>query len=121
LTGYERLFKVTADIFYRVQDTIPLQRRTAMSAIHCKIEPNLLTVPETYKIRFIPNNKLMTDDIAAEMCAVAPILTPDVAKTAMSAYRQTIQKNMKNGNHIKKPAYRGPSGSDRGAAALCPA
>ncbi|WP_446008321.1 hypothetical protein [Candidatus Electrothrix sp.] len=71
-----------------------------MPAIHCKIEPNLLTVPETYKIRFIPNNKLMTDDIAAEMCAVAPILTPDVAKTAMSAYHQTIQKNMMNGNHV---------------------
>jgi len=71
-----------------------------MSAIHCKIEPNLLTVPETYKIRFIPNNKLMTDDIAAEMCAVAPILTPDVAKTAMSAYHQTIQKNLMNGNHV---------------------
>ena len=71
-----------------------------MPTIRCKVEANPLTVPESYKLRFIPNNNQGTDDIAAAMCAIAPILTPDVARTAMSAYHQAIQQNMINGNHV---------------------
>ena len=56
-----------------------------MPVIHCKIEENALTVPRSYRIRFVPNNNVGTDDIAAAMCEIAPILTPDVARTAMSA------------------------------------
>jgi hypothetical protein len=71
-----------------------------MPVIHWKPEVNALTVPQSYKMRFIPNNNLGTDDITAGMCEIAPILTPDVAKTAISAYHQTIRKNLINGNHI---------------------
>ena len=71
-----------------------------MPVIHCKIEENALTVPRSRRIRFVPNNNLGTDDIAAAMCKIAPILTPDVAKTAMSAYHQSIQEEMINGNHV---------------------
>ncbi|MDU9048175.1 MAG: hypothetical protein Q3M30_04960 [Candidatus Electrothrix sp. Rat3] len=71
-----------------------------MLVVHCKIEENALTVPRSYRIRFVPNNNVGTDDIAQEMCEIAPILTPDVAKIAMSAYHQTIRKNMINGNHV---------------------
>ena len=71
-----------------------------MPVIHCKIEENALTVPRSYRIRFVPNNNVGTDEIAAAMCEIAPILTPDVARTAMSAYHQSIQQEMINGNHV---------------------
>ena len=71
-----------------------------MPTVHCKVEVNALTVPESCKLRFIPNNNLDTDDIAAEMCAIAPVLTPDVARVSISALLQSVQKELINGNHI---------------------
>ncbi|MCI5132769.1 MAG: hypothetical protein D3904_14935 [Candidatus Electrothrix sp. EH2] len=44
-----------------------------MSAIHCKVEINSLTVPESRKLRFVPNNNLETDDIAEEMCVIESV------------------------------------------------
>ncbi|MGX9727161.1 MAG: hypothetical protein ACTFAK_07535 [Candidatus Electronema sp. VV] len=40
-----------------------------MPAIHWKPEVNALTVPQSYKMRFVPNNDLGTDDIAAGMAS----------------------------------------------------
>lgn len=71
-----------------------------MPTIHWKPEVNALTIPQSYKIRFIPNNNLGTDDIAAGMVEINPALTPDLAKSSISALFQTIQKNLINGNHI---------------------
>lgn len=71
-----------------------------MPTVRCKVEVNALTVPESCKLRFIPNNNLNTDDIAAEMCVIAPVLTPDVAQVSISALLQSVQKELINGNHI---------------------
>ena len=71
-----------------------------MSAIHCKIEVNALTVPQSYKMRFVPNNDLGTDDIAAGMTEINPALTQELAKSSITALIQTLQKNLINGNHI---------------------
>lgn len=71
-----------------------------MPTVHCKVEVNALTVPESCKLRFIPNNNLGTDDIATEMCVIAPVLTPDVARVSISALIQSVQKELINGNHI---------------------
>ena len=68
--------------------------------IHWKTEVNALTVPQSYKIRFIPNNNLGTSDIAAGMGAINPALTPDLAKSSISALFQTVQKSLINGNHV---------------------
>ncbi|WP_417908648.1 hypothetical protein [Candidatus Electronema sp. PJ] len=69
-------------------------------AIRCKLEVNALTVPQSYRIRFVPNNYLGTDEIAAGMTAINPALTPDLAKSAISALIQTVQKGLINGDHI---------------------
>uniref|UniRef100_UPI0040563070 hypothetical protein n=1 Tax=Candidatus Electronema sp. TaxID=2698783 RepID=UPI0040563070 len=68
--------------------------------IRCKIEANALTVPQSYKLRFIPNNHLGTDEVAAGMTAINPALTPDLAKSAISALMQTLQQGLINGDHI---------------------
>jgi hypothetical protein len=71
-----------------------------MPTVRCKVEVNALTVPESCKLRFIPNNNLNTEDIAAQMCVIAPVLTPDVAQVSISALLQSVQKELINGNHV---------------------
>ena len=68
--------------------------------IRCKIEVNALTVPQSYKLRFVPNSRLGMDEVAAGMTAINPALTPDLAKSAISALMQTLQQGLINGNHI---------------------
>jgi hypothetical protein len=100
LTEYIHLFKLAADKSHSFHHPAPLQRRTAMPAIHWKPEVNALTVPQSYRMRFVPNNHLGTDEIAAGMAAINPALTPDLAKSAISALIQTLQQGMINGDHI---------------------
>jgi hypothetical protein len=64
------------------------------------VEENALTTPRSCKLRFLPNNILNTNDIATEMLAINPALTPDLAKSSISALIQTLQKNLINGNQI---------------------
>lgn len=71
-----------------------------MPAIHWKPEVNALTMPQSYRMRFVPNNHLGTDEIAAGMAAINPALTEDLAKSAISALLQTLQQELINGNHI---------------------
>jgi hypothetical protein len=72
-----------------------------MSAvIRCKLEVNALTVPQSYKLRFVPSNHLGSDEAAAGMTEINPALTPDLAKSAISALIQTLQKALINGSHI---------------------
>jgi hypothetical protein len=71
-----------------------------MPAIHWKLEVNTLTVPQSYKMRFVPNNNLGTDDIAAGMTEINPALTPELARASITALMQTLQKELLNGNHI---------------------
>jgi hypothetical protein len=70
------------------------------SAIRCKLEFNALTVPKSCKIRFLPNAYLGSDEIAAGMVDINPALTPDLAKSAISAFLKTVQKELINGAHI---------------------
>ncbi len=71
-----------------------------MPAIHWKPEVNALTVPQSYRMRFIPSDHLDTDDIAEGMTEINPALTPDLAKASISALIQTLQKGLINGRHI---------------------
>jgi hypothetical protein len=71
-----------------------------MPAIHWKPEVNALTVPQSYKMRFVPNDNLGTDDIAAGMNAINPALTPELAKASIAALIQTLQQAAINGNHV---------------------
>lgn len=68
--------------------------------IRCKLEVNALTVPQSYKIRFVPNSHLGSDEIAAGMAEINPALTPELAKSSISALLQTLQKSLINGGHI---------------------
>jgi hypothetical protein len=71
-----------------------------MPAIHWKPEVNALTVPQSYRMRFIPSDYLGTDEVAAGMAEINPALTPDMAKSSISALLQTLQKGLINGRHI---------------------
>ena len=71
-----------------------------MPAIHWKSEVNALTVPQSYRMRFIPSDHLDTDDVAAGMAEVNPALTQNIAKSSISAFLQTIQKALIEGKHI---------------------
>ncbi|MCI5159175.1 MAG: hypothetical protein D3906_12235, partial [Candidatus Electrothrix sp. AUS1_2] len=69
-----------------------------MTTIQCRIEPNVLTVPPSYKIRFVPRGSVGTDDLAAAMAEENPNYTVDDAKTMLAVLRRVVEKQLLNGN-----------------------
>ncbi|CAK8721411.1 DUF4469 domain-containing protein [Candidatus Electronema halotolerans] len=71
-----------------------------MASIQWRPEVNVLTVPQSYKIRFVPRDSAGTDDIAAAMAEENPNYTEEDAKTMLAVLRQVIQKKLLNGSQV---------------------
>ncbi len=69
-----------------------------MASIQWRPEYNVLTVPPSYRIRFVPRGSVGTDDLAAAMAEENPNYTVDDAKTMLAVLRQVIEKQLINGN-----------------------
>ncbi|CAK8722899.1 MAG: hypothetical protein CDV28_1606 [Candidatus Electronema aureum] len=68
-----------------------------MATIQCRLEVNALTVPQSYKIRFVPRDSMDTDGIAAAMAAENPNYSLEDNKTMLANLVRVLQKNLING------------------------
>ena len=71
-----------------------------MASIQWRPEVNVLTVPQSYKIRFVPRDSAGTDDIAAAMAEENPNYTEEDAKTMLAVLRRVIEKKLLNGSQV---------------------
>ncbi len=69
-----------------------------MASIQWRPEVNVLTVPQSWKIRFVPRDSDGTDDLAAAMAEENPNYTEDDAKTMLAVLRRVMQKKLLRGN-----------------------
>lgn len=69
-----------------------------MSTVQWRPEVNALTVPQSYKIRYIPRGSSGTDTLAAMMVEENPNYTVDDAKTQIAILMRVIKKTLINGN-----------------------
>lgn len=71
-----------------------------MAAIQCRLEVNALTVPQSYKIRCLPQEVIGTDGLAAEIAEENPNYNQELAKAMIAALMRRIQKNLINGRQV---------------------
>ena len=55
-----------------------------MQTIQWRVEPNYLTVPPSYKIRFVPRGSIGTEDLAIAMNEENPNYSVEDAKTMLT-------------------------------------
>ncbi|MCW5212352.1 hypothetical protein VU04_05535, partial [Desulfobulbus sp. TB] len=71
-----------------------------MPTIQWRPEPNVLTVPSSYKIRFVPRDSAGTDELAVAMNEENPNYSVEDAKTALALLEQVVQKKLLNGDQV---------------------
>ncbi|MCI5129886.1 MAG: hypothetical protein D3907_15695, partial [Candidatus Electrothrix sp. AUS3] len=71
-----------------------------MSSLQWRVEPNYLTVPPSWKIRFVPRNSAGTDELAIAMNEENPNYSVEDAKTALALQEQVVQKKLLNGEQV---------------------
>ncbi|MGX9728942.1 MAG: hypothetical protein ACTFAK_16990 [Candidatus Electronema sp. VV] len=69
-----------------------------MATIQWRPEVNVLTVPSSYKIRFVPRDSAGTDDLAAAMNEENPNYSVEDAKTMLALLKRVVQKKLLNGS-----------------------
>ena len=71
-----------------------------MATIQWRPEVNPLTVPPSYKLRYIPRGVVGIDDLAAEIAKENPIYNQEMAKGVILALLRRIQQNLINGKQV---------------------
>jgi hypothetical protein len=71
-----------------------------MSSLQWRVEPNYLTVPPSWKIRFVPRDSAGTDELAIAMNEENPNYSVEDAKTALALLDQVVLKKMLNGEQV---------------------
>lgn len=71
-----------------------------MATIQWRPEVNPLTVPQSYKLRFLPREIIGLDEISAEIEAENPTYNQALAKSVISAFLRKVQQNLINGRQV---------------------
>lgn len=71
-----------------------------MSSIQWRVEPNYLTVPRSWKIRFVPRDSAGTDELAIAMNEENPNYSVEDIKTMLALQERVIQKKLLNGDQV---------------------
>jgi hypothetical protein len=71
-----------------------------MNTVLCRPEPNAMTVPPSYTLRFIARNVLGYDELAAEMARDNPLWDEEMIKAVLMARDKMIMKQLVNGNKV---------------------
>ena len=69
-----------------------------MAKIQWRPEVNVLTVPPSYKIRFVSRDSAGTDDLAVAMSEENPSYTEEDARTALALLEQVVRKKLLSGS-----------------------
>lgn len=71
-----------------------------MSTIQWRPAVNALTIPQSYKILFVPRNTVGYKELAAEIAAANPTWTPELVEAVLRAEQKAIQAHLTNGNQV---------------------
>jgi hypothetical protein len=71
-------------------------------SIQCKPEPNPLTTPGTYSLRFVPRNTADVQDLAADIHRSQPNFSPEAVATILQAEDEAILQRLLNGEQVTK-------------------
>ncbi len=71
-----------------------------MSTIQWRPAVNALTVPQSYKMLFVPRNTVGYSELAAEIAAENPNWNAELVEAVMRAERKAIQRHLINGDQI---------------------
>ena len=69
-------------------------------SVQWRIEPNFLTVPPSYKIRFMPRDSAGTEDLAAAINEENPNYSVEDAKTMLALLERVVQKKLLSGIQV---------------------
>ncbi|MCI5120227.1 MAG: hypothetical protein D3908_03355, partial [Candidatus Electrothrix sp. AUS4] len=71
-----------------------------MQMIQWCVELNYLTVPSSYKIRFVPRGSIGTDDLVIAMHEENPNCSVEKAKTMLALQERIVQKKLLCGGQV---------------------
>ncbi|MCW5206925.1 hypothetical protein VU08_08390, partial [Desulfobulbus sp. F5] len=71
-----------------------------MPTIQWRPAVNALTVPQSYKMLFVPRNTVGYSELAAEIAAENPNWNAALVEAVMRAERKAIQRHLINGDQI---------------------
>ncbi|CAK8719315.1 MAG: DNA-binding domain-containing protein [Candidatus Electronema aureum] len=71
-------------------------------SIQCKPEPNSLTTPESYILRFVPRNTADEQDIAADISRSQPNFSTEAVETILHAEDEAVLERLLNGEQVTK-------------------
>ena len=71
-----------------------------MTTIQWRPEVNALTTPQSYTVRFMPQNVLGYDELAAEIARDNPVWDEGMIKSILLARDKTIMNQLINGNKV---------------------
>ena len=71
-------------------------------SIQCKSEPNVLTTPNSYIVRFVPRNTADRQDLAEDINRSQPNFSPEAVETVLQAEDEAILARLLNGEQVTK-------------------
>jgi len=71
-----------------------------MATVRYRPEVNALTVPQSYRLRFIPRAVLGYDKLAAEIARDNPNYNEALLKAVLTAATEKIKEHLINGNQV---------------------
>ncbi|MCI5157040.1 MAG: hypothetical protein D3906_01125 [Candidatus Electrothrix sp. AUS1_2] len=74
-----------------------------MTTVLWKPEPNNLTTPTSYSVRYMPKGTVGYDELAAEVVQIHPNYAEKDAKNIITAAFERIEVNLINGNQVVLP------------------
>lgn len=100
LTGQFALFKLAVYPVITLSCSSTFPKKNIMPTIQWRPEINALTVPQSYKMRFVPHSVIDTNALAAQIAATHPVYNQSLVKAMIEVIMQAIQQNLIDGNQI---------------------
>ena len=71
-------------------------------SIQCKPEPNALTTPRTYSLRFVPRDTADEQNLAEDIHRRQPNFSPEAVETILHAEDEAVLERLLNGEQVTK-------------------
>ncbi len=71
-----------------------------MATIQWRPEVNALTVPQSYRVRYLPRNVVGYDEVAEEVAKEHPNYNEELIRTVLEAGNRKIQESLINGDQV---------------------
>ncbi len=78
-----------------------------MATIQWRPEVNALTVPQSYRVRYLPRNVVGYDEVAEEVAKEHPNYNEELIRTVLEAGNRKIQEYLINGDQVNPEEING--------------